>query len=315
MKRRSFLQSTASCSAHLAGLAAFAGHRQIFAKASPGKVVAETKFARLEQVAPGVFAMISTAFDTKDFTTVCNGGIIAGETGVLAIEGTMQPAGASWLAGQAKALTGRHPTDLIVTHFHGDHVNGHPGYIIEGTSPKTWITESTRKAAEENFANADPKIPSFKNVQPLATTGATEIDLGGRTVRILPKSGHTASDATIETSDPKVVWTGDLFFNRVFPNYGDATPPMLDTFATEMLGFGSDTIIIPGHGPVAGQPAVKLYQDFLAEIRSAATTAHKAGTPSERASTDYKLPDSLSDWIVWSPENIKKAFAAWYRTF
>ncbi|MDB4673551.1 MBL fold metallo-hydrolase, partial [Verrucomicrobiales bacterium] len=159
-----------------------------------------------------------------------------------------------------------------------------------------------------------PKIPGFKNVQSLGTTATTEIDLGGRTVRVLPKSGHTSSDVIIETSDPKVVWTGDLFFNRIFPNYGDATPPLLDTFATDMLEFESDTIIVPGHGPIAGRPAVELYQNFLAEIRSAATAAHKAGTPAKKAAAAYKLPDSLSDWLVWSPQNIQKAFAAWYRT-
>src|SRR5262245_6524165 len=119
--RREFLAQSGSCAAHLA-LASLAMPpilRSRWASATVGRLVAQEKFARLEQIGPGVWALISTPLN-KDFTTVSNGGIIAGKNGVLAIEGFMQPAGAAWLSTKAKELTGRLPTHVVVTHYHSD---------------------------------------------------------------------------------------------------------------------------------------------------------------------------------------------------
>ncbi|MGI9240256.1 MAG: MBL fold metallo-hydrolase [Verrucomicrobiales bacterium] len=315
MNRRSFLNQSTSCSAHILALgcvgSSLAG--RVFAAADERRVVAREKWGRLEQVAPGAWALISTPFDTSDFKTVCNGGIVAGETGVLAIEAMMQPAGAAWLADQAKALTGRRPSDVVITHFHGDHSTGHSGYTSGGNSPRIWLTGETRKAAERDFAKKDPQVPAFARVEMVGAGGPTTIDLGGREVKVIPRRGHTSSDVTIELSDPKIVWTGDLFFNRMFPNYGDAKPDLLNQFGEHLGKLDKDVVIVPGHGPIADRPAVQNYRDFLAVVQAGATKAHRAGDGVEVAAEAFKLPESMSEWMIWSPDNIKKAFAAWYR--
>lgn len=314
MNRRNFLTNTASCSGYLAALATFGigSASRIFGDEKKGKIVAEAKWGYLQEIAPGVYALISTGFTSRDYTTVCNSGIVAGKTGTLVIEGTMTPKGAAWLAAQAVKLTGRAPTDLVVSHYHGDHVNGHTGYEVGGKKPKTWVTAATREAAEENFGYADPKIAKFHDVQVVGTDQPTEIDLGGRSVAIVPRKGHTSSDVTIEISDPEVVWTGDLYFNRIFPNYGDATPPLLNDYA-DHLASREDAIVVPGHGPIADQAAIAVYDEFLKTIESAARDAQKAGTPAAEAAKAYKLPKELEDWLIWSPKNITRAFDAWYR--
>ena len=313
--RRSFLKKSTGCGAHLLGLSAFGfgAGAQAFAAGKKNKVVASERWGRLEEITPGVWALISTGFQTRDYTTLCNGGIIAGKTGVLAIEGTNSPKGAKWLKAQAEKLAGRAPTDMVVTHYHGDHVNGHSGYHGEDSSLKTWVTPPSRAVAELTFKRAKPPITPFQNVQELSMKKTTEIDLGGRTVSIVPRKGHTMSDVTIEISDPKVVWTGDLFFNRVFPNYGDSTPNLLNDYATEMSKLDDEAIVVPGHGQIADQAAIKVYQTFLKEVQMAATKSHEAGKDPLAAAAEYSLPRSLKEWLVWSPQNIKRAFVAWHR--
>ena len=61
----------------------------------------------------------------------------------------------------------------------------------------------------------------------IAGDAPASIDLGGRMVYIVPRAGHTASDLTVELEDPRIVIAGDLFWNRMFPNFVDAVPSVL----------------------------------------------------------------------------------------
>ena len=122
LTRREFIASASSCSAHiaLAALASTAAARVAWALPQ-GRVVGREPFGSLERVADGVWALISTPL-SGDRTTLSNGGIIAGRTGVLAIEGFNQPHGAQWLATKSRELTGRWPTHVVLTHYLERHV-------------------------------------------------------------------------------------------------------------------------------------------------------------------------------------------------
>lgn len=314
MNRRSFLKSSASCGAHVLALSCFAPAmlRNAFAAQDQDKVVVTEKWGRLEKVHEGVWSLISTPFETQDFTTVCNGGIIAGDKGVLAIESFMNPKGATWLAEQAKKLTGKWPTDIVSTHFHADHTGGHLGYFVNEQNPRIWLTDAIKNLAEESFADRKMQDNEFKNVSQVKPVGETIIDLGNRKIRLVPRSGHTSSDVTVELVEPKVVWCGDLFFNRMFPNYGDAIPSKLNGYVNTMIE-AKDVTYVPGHGATADLEAIKKYKSFLAFIESSAKEAFESGKSVEEAAKEFKLADNLSDWLVWSPENATKAYKAWYK--
>ena len=331
MHRRQFLATSSSCSAHMLGMALFAP--AMFQKVMKvqekdrDNIVAEEKFARLEKIEEGVYAMVSTPSfkEGKHFTTVCNGGIIAGDDGVLAIESFMRPEGARWLAEQAQKLVGKWPTNIVSTHHHGDHSSGHRGYFSDKFNPKMWLTESTRDAAQKSFVarhkqmsrrvkeeDRKPYDNDFKNVNLIDPEKGATIDLGNRKVNLVPRSGHTASDITIELQEPRVVWTGDLFFNRMYPNYSDATPTQLNNYVGTMMST-EDATFVPGHGPVAGNEEVEKYKTFLAHVEKEAKSAFDAGMSVAEASKDYKLPKELNEWMIWSSTNGARAFNAWFR--
>ena len=311
--RRSFIQSSV-CGAHMLALAQFNPHltRRIFQQDEDKNIVVKENCGYIQKLSEGVWALVSTPFDNKDFTTVCNSGIIAGKDRVVVVEAFMQPKGAQWMSEQAFKLTGKRPTDIICTHFHGDHTAGHAGFEHEKQNPNIWLTPFTRKSASASLKKQKGNS-EFKNVKLLSANQPTKIDLGGKTVTVHPRSGHTDSDVTIEITDPNIVWCGDLFFNRMYPNYGDAKPRQLNEFADKLVR-STDTLYVPGHGPVADAAALTAYRDFLKFVEAAATNSFKSGKAAVEGAKSFELPESLKDWLVWSDDVVIRSYNAWYKT-
>jgi len=265
-------------------------------------VVAETKFARVEKIAEGAWAVISTP-QGGQFTTVSNGGIIAGRDAVLAIEGFMNPAGAQWLREVAVSIAGRAPTHVVMTHFHNDHIGGVSGYAGDGGMPRIVVTETVNGRLKKDVAQ-----PSDMLI--VKSDGPTEIDLGGRTVRLVPRKGHTPSDLSVELVDAKITWCGDLFWNGMFPNYVDAIPSELEANCRALLSDSAATYV-PGHGAVAKGSDTANYLALLQDIEATARKAFAAGTPADDVFKTYLPPASIGTWEILMPNMHRSAFVAW----
>lgn len=187
--RRAFLAMAGSCAAHLL-LALGAGTgaaRRLFAATPHAPVALREPWGRLEKLAEGAWALISTPLAGGDqaMRTFSNGGIIAGREGVLVIEGLASEEGARWLAGSARELTGRRPSHVVLTHYHGDHSSGLAGYEAEGGAPEYVSTVATREDLEERSreqgrASAAVGILSGERARMVGRETMT-IDLGGDT--------------------------------------------------------------------------------------------------------------------------------------
>jgi glyoxylase-like metal-dependent hydrolase (beta-lactamase superfamily II) len=279
---------------------------------SRGTVVARAPFGALEQIADGVWALVSTPL-SGDRTTLSNGGIVAGKSGVLAIEGFNQPQGARWLATQARELTGRWPTHVAVTHYHADHSNGVAGYVSADGKPTLLVTGRTRDLVMERNTPTDAsRSDALRDATLLSTSTPTTLDLGGRSVRTVPRAGHTASDCSVEIDDPSIVFCGDLVWNGMFPNYVDAVPSELAR-SVKALRRSRATTYVPGHGAVAKQPDLDRYEAMLGEIEQAARGAHAKGLSAADAGSAYALPASLGEWLLFNKVFFERAFAAWYK--
>ena len=308
--RREFV----SCASHLA-LAAVCmplAVRERWARVALGTVVADEPFGRLEQVGEGIWALISTPLG-GDYTTTSNGGIIAGRSGVLAIEGFNTPAGATWLANKSRELTGRWPTHVVLTHYHADHANGVAGYLGNAAHPVVRTTTTTRELVlTRNTPTNDARVSALRDAEVIVPIDATRIDLGSRMVRLVPRAGHTASDVSIEVDDPSLVFCGDLVWNGMFPNYVDATPSALARSVKALRRPGATTYV-PGHGGVAHEGDVARYVSMLDEVEAAARSARAKGISAAEAAATFTLPKSLGEWIPFNKVFHERAFAAWYR--
>jgi glyoxylase-like metal-dependent hydrolase (beta-lactamase superfamily II) len=288
----------------MAAAAPLAG-RRLWAAQERYPVAAREPWGRLEEVADGIWAMISTPLE--DRTTLCNGGIIRGRAGVLVIEAFGSDEGARWMAERARDLTGRLPTHVVLTHYHSDHTTGLRGSVAQG-DPEVLATDATRSRILER--NQDPPAEILDGIQVLDGRRPTEIDLGGRSVVVVPRAGHTASDVSLEVQDPPVVFTGDLVWNGMFPNYMDARPSRL-AMAVRLLRERRAGVYVPGHGSLADLEAMDRYMNLLDSVEDAARRALERGMTAEEAGEEYSVPDELGEWLLFNPRYFATAIGAW----
>lgn len=306
--RRGFIGTLGGCAAHLLWMSAgYGAARRLFAARPLRRVVGAEAWARVEELGPGVWAIISTPLagprGSDSWRTVCNGGIIAGRNEVLLLEAFTTPEGARWALDTATRLAGRRPTLALVTHYHGDHTTGIPAYAADTPSIPVRSTATTRGLLQGKDRPPEPVIPEAQ---------ASELDLGGCVVRLTPRSGHTASDVTVEVIDPPVVFCGDLVWKGMFPNYRDATPSKKAASVRALLSAG-DAVYVPGHGELARRADVERYLTLLDDVGGKARAAIAAGTPLDQAADAYRLPTGFADWVMFSPAYFRVAFQAWAR--
>jgi glyoxylase-like metal-dependent hydrolase (beta-lactamase superfamily II) len=315
ISRRELLLASAgaSCAAHLARTAAIAPWvGGLLRSRVLGRVVAHEPFGRLEAIAPGVWALISDPFG-GDRTTLANGAIIAGTRDVMLVEGLYTPAGALWLRAQALALTGRLPTRVLLTHHHGDHVDGISAYMpLSSLTPRVACTTVIRDAVLTR-ATTDALQSRFSDIEVIPNSGEHDIDLGGVRVRAQSLQGHTASDVVVWHHDAKVVIGGDLLFNGIFPNYVDATPSALRRAVTQLQGRGKEWRYVPGHGAVMTDADLTQYIAMLDAVEGAARAAHGRGQSVADAAAAWSIPASLGEWRLFGPAFLPRAITAWYR--
>lgn len=319
LSRRDFLAHSGSCAAHLMlmSTAASLGAGRLFAAEAKRNIVAEAPFGRLEELSDGVWALVSTPLAKNDWTTLANGGIIAGKERVLVVESFASAEGAAWVAERAQELTGRWPTDVVLTHYHGDHTNGVAGFRKGQEQPTIWATPTTREPLIDTSGNTDGRGDQASRNKIFAATSqldesrVTEVDLGGRTVKIHPRSGHTASDLTVELEDPNIVFYGDLLWNGIFPNFRDTTPTV---FATSLRAAmrERETVYVPGHGSLADRADIERLLAVLGEVENVARKIYGTDVTVSETARSFRLPESLGEWTLFSDSYFEVAIGAWH---
>ncbi|MGF1461910.1 MAG: MBL fold metallo-hydrolase [Maricaulaceae bacterium] len=293
-----------------------------------GEVLAQSDFGRLERIAPGVYAFVSTPFDHDGalgaLATLSNIGLIETKAGFVAFDAGFRPQGARWIADHARAMTDKPIAAVIASHVHGDHVGGIAGFVNSGEDVSVYMTETTRQLVFERYgAGRVPEGEAFARppLQIIAPThilpedaGDTALEFGGPTLTLEPRAGHTPSDVALRLEDEGIVFAGDLVWQGVFPNYADATPSVKRRHAGAILA-DPERVVVTGHGGVAKAKALTGYLDMLDTVEAQARAGFEAGKTPEEAYADFALPESLGPWRLFSPQFAAPAMTAWYKEF
>ena len=270
-------------------------------------VVASEAWGRLLRLADGVWALESSPLE--DRTTLCNGGIIAGRAGVVVVEAFGSADGARWMARQAERLTGRSPTHVALTHHHGDHVGGLRG---AAETPDVEILATATTLERVPGRPGDPEGAAAARFRTIGGGRPTELDLGDRSVLLVPRRGHTASDLTVEVLDAGVVFAGDLVWNGMFPNYVDAQPGRLSQTVRVLQARGAG-VWVSGHGALAHAGDMDLYIRVLDAVEAGAREALERGWSAEEAADRFALPAEAADWTLFNASYFARALDRWMR--
>jgi glyoxylase-like metal-dependent hydrolase (beta-lactamase superfamily II) len=212
-------------------------------------------FAAVRKIGNGLYATISDT--SKGYTTISNGGFLAGKDAALLLEGFASVAGAAFQLDALRIVSQVPVKGALDTHYHFDHSMGNAFYGANGVP--IWAHAATARRIVESYApmqgaNKEAVLGSLeKRVKDAksdvereraqgdlnAVTGVFQIanasvlalpnhpidaaklpmtmDLGGLTAVVESHPGHSGTDMVVKVPEQNVVYTGDLLFSGWYP--------------------------------------------------------------------------------------------------
>ena len=266
----------------------------------------------LKEIAPGVHVITD-----HRVPLVPNIGIVLGTDAALVVDTGMGPANGQKVLDCAKRLAGDRPLILTLTHFHPEH--GFGAEIFKGAARIHY----NRAQRDELAAKGEGYLGMFKTFGPgvaAALEGtklvdpddvyegaSTTLDLGGRTVELRTWGlAHTAGDQVVWLPQERILFTGDLAEERIFPIFPWFPPDDADIDGArwaQVLGeliAWNPAIVVPGHGDLGGAEILKAVRDYMVDLGRRVAAERKAGNDADAiaASLGPKIRAEHPDWVA-----------------
>ncbi|MFN3926924.1 MAG: MBL fold metallo-hydrolase [Pseudanabaenaceae cyanobacterium] len=235
----------------------------------------------LQEVAPKVYALIaSTDFPAREGAAICNGGFIVGSEGVMVIDPFQTPELAEAVFAQVQAVTNQPIKYVLNTHYHFDHTGGNPAALKRG------IPIIGRGKIREYIASKRNINSQFPDTVPpnLIINSDSEFWLGDRVVRIERVEGHSAgTDLVAYVPDAKVLFTGDMVFNKRIPYAGDSDLRQWQGSLYRLIVTYPEAKVVPGHGETGTIAELQTQQKFFNDLKRLALGWKAQGLTKEQA--------------------------------
>jgi cyclase len=248
---------------------------------------------RVERVAPGVAVL---------FGRGGNIGLSYGADGNLLIDDQYAPLTEPILA--AVRSVDPDPIRFVVnTHWHGDHTGGNENI---GRTGAVIVAHDNvrRRMSMDQVVRGEAVPPSPAGALPVITfTNTTTFHLNGDDVDVIHvEHAHTDGDSLVYWNRANVLHMGDTFFNGLLPFIDLDSGGSIDgaiAAVDQALGIANDdTVVIPGHGPLAHRADLVRYRQMLVNLRDRVAAEIRAGRTVDevkalRLADPYGPPDGF----------------------
>jgi len=204
-----------------------------------------------------------------------NIGVSIGENGTLIVDDQFPEMMPKIEAAIAK-IGGTNVDFAINTHWHFDHADGNLAFGPAGT----WLV-SQRNSREMmttphiiNLSSARYRQEAYpSNALPVITfDDRMSFHFNGQQIDLIHAGpAHTTGDAAILFREANVVHMGDVFNNAGYPfidaDNGGEIDGMIEFCETVLAELKPGATVIPGHGPVTDDDALRRYIEMLKTVR------------------------------------------------
>jgi cyclase len=240
------------------------------------------------EAAPGVY-MLNGA---NGFSS--NMGLLVGDDRVVLIDDGMAPITADLVATVAE-LANR-PIDFIVnTHVHGDHVGSN------ATLAENGAVIFAHKNIRKRLVEAPDPAGGAGGLPVVTFADGVNFHVNGQDahVRHIAKA-HTDGDAVVHLHGSNVIVAGDLHFNHLFPfidlDSGGSVRGFIAGQRRIIKMADEDTVIIPGHGPIANRDDMQASVDMLVDAEARVEALVLEGKTEEEVLAANPLADYHEAW-------------------
>jgi len=229
---------------------AFASHAQEFATS-----------VKSSEVVPGIYLV-----EGADGFAGGNITLLVGDDQVVLIDDGVEPIGPTLIASVAE-IAGR-PVDFVInTHVHGDHVGSNAAYANAGAVVVAHDNIRKRLEIDPSGAGGADGLPH------ITFSDEVTFHAGGQSAIVFHiAAAHTDGDAAIQFPEVNVIHAADLHFNYLFPyidlDNGGSVAGFIAGQRRIIELADDNTIIIPGHGPLAGKADLQVAVDMLVDAEA-----------------------------------------------
>jgi glyoxylase-like metal-dependent hydrolase (beta-lactamase superfamily II) len=230
---------------------------------------------------------------------VPNIGIILGTEAALVVDTGMGPANGMKVLKAARSLAGSRRLILTLTHFHPEH--GYGAQAFKGAARIIYNIAQRDELAEKGetylgmFRTFGPSVAAALEGTTLVMPDeiyegrSTVIDLGGRKVELRNWGlSHTKGDQIVWLPEERILFTGDLAEERIFPIFPWFPPKDADLDAArwaeilaELEGL-TPARVVPGHGSIGGADILAVVRGYLLDVGHRVVERRKAGQDAEQ---------------------------------
>src|SRR6185295_7814703 len=144
---------------------------------------------------------------------------------------------------------------IVNTHFHYDHTGGNAEVAADATIIASKATRRRLTSVQQLWGTDHDPLP--QRARPNLTIDAEiTLNVGNDPVQVRPlPGGHTDGDVVVLLPKSHVAVLGDDLFAGMFPivhpEHGGSLLALREHLRRLRLDLPADTIIVPGHGPLA----------------------------------------------------------------